>query len=48
MPKNRIQFQRGLSLPEFLSTYGTEEHCRKALFQFRWPKGLFCPECGCT
>ncbi len=33
MPKNRIQFQLGLSLPKFLETYGTEPQCREALFQ---------------
>jgi hypothetical protein len=27
MPMNRIQFQPGLSMPEFLNRYGTEPSC---------------------
>lgn len=46
MAKNKIQFQRGMSLPEFLSMYGTEEQCREAVFRLRWPQGFQCPECG--
>ena len=46
MAKNKIQFQQGLSLQEFLSQYGSEEQCRNALFQWRWPHGFRCPECG--
>jgi hypothetical protein len=46
MPKNKIQFQRGLSLPDFLASYGTDSQCRETLFRFRWPHGFFCPACG--
>jgi transposase-like protein len=46
MAKNKIQFQQGLSLQEFLSQYGSEEQCRQSLFKWRWPKGFICPECG--
>ena len=46
MPKNKIQFQRGLSLKQFLSKYGTERQCRSVLFRMRWPKGFRCPTCG--
>lgn len=46
MPKNKVQFQKGLSLPSFLSQYGTEEQCREALFSLRWPSGFSCPNCG--
>ncbi len=46
MPKNKIQFQKGLSLPKFLYSYGTEKQCEKVLFSMRWPQGLICPDCG--
>ncbi len=46
MAKNEIQFQKGLSLTEFLSKYGTEAKCVKILLGFRWPKGFVCPKCG--
>ena len=46
MAKNKIQFQRGMSLPDFMDQYGTEEKCRAALFQLRWPNGFTCPVCG--
>ena len=46
MAKNQVQFQRGLSLPRFLSQYGTEDQCHSALFNWRWPSGFVCPECG--
>lgn len=48
MAKNQVQFQRGLSLPEFLRQYGSEEQCAAALFEWRWPQGFTCPECGHT
>jgi len=48
MPKNKVQFQRGLSLNAFLSTYGTEQQCRETLFRLRWPNGFVCPACGCA
>ena len=31
MPINRIQFQPGLSLPEFLEQFGTEAQCEATL-----------------
>lgn len=46
MPMNRVQFQAGLSMPEFLERYGTEDKCRAALQAARWPKGFVCPACG--
>ena len=47
MPVNHVQFQKGLSLDDFLEKYGTEESCKKALFKAKWPTGYQCPECGC-
>ena len=46
MPRSPIQFQKGQSLAEFTDRYGSEEQCRAALFQARWPQGFECPECG--
>lgn len=46
MSINRIQFQRGLSMPEFLKLYGTESQCETALEEARWPEGFVCPCCG--
>lgn len=46
MTQNKVQFQKGVSLPAFLGLYGTEEQCFKALFDWRWPNGFVCPECG--
>lgn len=46
MSINRIQFQRGLSMPEFLKLYGTESQCEMALEKARWPEGFVCPCCG--
>ena len=46
MAKNKIQFQKGLSLTDFLSKYGNEDKCSQALFRFRWPVGFICPKCG--
>lgn len=46
MPMNRVQFQPGLSMPEFLRQFGTEAQCEAALQQARWPDGFVCPQCG--
>lgn len=37
---------RGLSEAEFRDRFGSEEACRKALFEMRWRAGLTCPSCG--
>ena len=46
MAMNRIQFQPGLSMPEFFKLFGTEALCREALENARWPGGFHCPACG--
>ena len=43
---NRIQFQPGISLTEFLQNYGTPEQCEAAVENSRWPQGFVCPHCG--
>ena len=48
MPKNQVQFQRGMSLCEFMDRYGTREQCEQALFGWRWPRGFVCPACAHT
>lgn len=40
MPKNKVQFQRGMGLREFMARYGTREQCEQALFVWRWPRGF--------
>ena len=36
----------GLTLPEYLKQYGTEEACLEAIFKVRWPRGYICEDCG--
>ena len=37
MAFNRIQFQPGMSIPEFLRSFGTEAQCAEAVKAARWP-----------
>jgi hypothetical protein len=46
MAINRVQFQQGLSMADFMNRYGTEQQCEEALMTSRWPKGFACPGCG--
>jgi len=45
MSKNRVQFQKSMSLNAFMAQYATEEQCQQALFKWRWPHGFVCPRC---
>ena len=45
MKMNRIQFQPGMSLNQFLDQYGSQEQCESALEASRWPNGFICPKC---
>ena len=47
MPINAIQFQPGLSLPQFNGLYGTERQCEDSLVASRWPHGWRCARCAC-
>jgi ribosomal protein L37AE/L43A len=46
MPRNKVQFQKGLSFVEFCKRYGTEDRCHAELIAMRWPDGFECPKCG--
>ena len=46
MAQNPIQFQKGLSVQDFVRLYGREDQCQRALEQWRWPAGFACPSCG--
>lgn len=45
MARNLVQFQKGMSMTEFMATYGSEANCRAALAAVRWPQGFRCPSC---
>jgi len=44
---NRVQFQPGLSMAEFMGRYGSDDKCEAAVVESRWPSGFVCPACGC-
>ena len=46
MAMNRVQFQKGLSMQEFMDRYGSVEQCEQAVMAWRWPQGFACPACG--
>lgn len=46
MGMNKVQFQKGLKLSDFLERYGTEEKCEAELATAKWPNGFSCPKCG--
>jgi len=48
MAMNTVQFQKGLSMVEFLDRYGREEQCERAVIESRWPRGFVCPACEGT
>lgn len=45
MANQQIQFQPGMSIPEFLRCFGTEAQCAEAVKAARWPGGFRCPRC---
>jgi len=48
MAMGHIQFQHGLSMPEFLQSFGSESQCAAPSEAARWPHGYCCPRCGKT
>ena len=45
MAQNKVQYQRGLSMPEFFDAYGSVERCEALVRAWRWPEGFICPRC---
>lgn len=45
MAQNRVQYQRGLSMPEFFDCYGSPQQCEDVVRAWRWPEGFVCPRC---
>jgi ribosomal protein L37AE/L43A len=43
----RVQFQPGFSMAEFMDRYGSDDKCEAAPVESRWPSGFACPACGC-
>jgi transposase-like protein len=48
MSINHVQFQKGLSIADFMERYGTQAQCHAALVASRWPTGFVCPHCAST
>jgi hypothetical protein len=46
MSSHQIQFQPDMSIPEFLTHFGTEAQCAEAIRRSRWPDGFRCPRCA--
>ena len=47
MLKSMMPFQKGMSLQDFMTQYGTEKQCIAALELVRWSNGFICPSCNC-
>ncbi len=45
MAQNKVQYQRGLSMPEFFDAYGSVQQCEALVRGWRWPEGFICPRC---
>jgi hypothetical protein len=46
MAMNKVQFQPGLSLRDFMERYGDEQSCLEAVARSKWPCGFRCRRCG--
>ena len=46
MVRNKVQFQKGVSLNDFIKQYGTEAQCFDVLLCLAVDKGFQCPACG--
>ena len=45
MKRNKVQFQKGFSLQDFIRQYGQEKQCQMVVFLAKWPRGWICPQC---
>ena len=45
MAQNKVQYQRGMSMPEFFDRYGPPEQCESLVRAWCWPEGFACPRC---
>jgi transposase-like protein len=45
MAQNKVQYQKGLSMPEFFGRYGSPQQCEALVRAWRWPEGFACPRC---
>ncbi|EWS56609.1 MULTISPECIES: IS1595 family transposase [unclassified Methylibium] len=48
MAQNRVQYQKGLSMPEVFDRFGSVQQCEERVRAWRWPSGFVCPRCEQT
>ena len=46
MAQNKVQYQQGLALLEFVECYGSHDRCEALVRSWRWPQGFVCPRCA--
>jgi transposase-like protein len=46
MAMNRVQYQHGLPMFDFVQAFGTHERCEVLIRAWRWPQGFICPRCS--
>ena len=46
MAQNKVQYQQGLSMPEFFGEFGTQHQCEALVRARRWPEGFVCRRCA--
>jgi transposase-like protein len=45
MAQNKVQYQLGLPMLEFVDLYGSQDRCEAAIRAWRWPDGFICSGC---
>ena len=40
MARNKVQFQKSMSIHTFIQRYSDEAQCQQRLFDIRWPQGF--------